>query len=99
MSKFYNKYFLIGFCTNILMFVVLNIIDYFVATNKYDPNRVLSHDTGPTWGVPFSMFGVFYIGFSSTALYLNIFIVILLSFIMGLIFKSVWSKLKVRSLR
>ena len=102
MNKIYNKYFIIGFCTNILIFVVLNIIDYFVAHYRYantNPNLLLSHDTGPTWGVPFSMFGVFYIGFSPIALCVNILLVIFFSFFMGYIFKFLLPKITSQGLK
>ena len=100
MNKVYSKHFVIGFCVNILIFVVLNIIDFVVAKNEYENSgEHLSHDTGATWGIPFSMFGVFYIGFSPIALCVNILLVIFFSFFMGYIFKFLLPKITSRGLK
>ena len=95
-----NKPFVFGFVFGIFLMIIANIIDYFVAHDRYAKyGPTISHDTGPDWGVPFTIYGNLYFDFSLGNLVWDIITIILFSLIAGFIFKFVCSKIKARNLR
>jgi hypothetical protein len=53
MSKVYDKAFKVGFLCNILLFVVLNIISFFVSRYKYANREIKFAPVGyPRWSFP-----------------------------------------------
>jgi hypothetical protein len=99
MDKVYNKAFKVGFCFNILIFLILNIISFVVSRNEHIRiwNKGIrfsgSNSDGPfLWGFPFKMF----LGselFRAEDLVINTFIIVGFGFILGFLFRFVWSKL------
>jgi hypothetical protein len=99
MFKLYDTAFKVGFCVNILIFTVLNINDYFEALAEDKRLKSIgisfSGSSGIAWGFPYDWIGFGLFGFSV----LNIVIIAFCGFILGLIFKFVWSKIAPKKLR
>ncbi len=96
---FKNKAFNIGFVLGIILFVFLQLYDHI---RNIRLEEKLSHLSGISisviwsWGLPFPMYywgRIFLIGIIG-----NIFAAIIFSFVLGLIFKLVWSKIKSQKL-
>ena len=88
MLKLYDTAFKIGFCANALIFVILNAVSYWVGRLKYKNSPIhFTPDLGFGWGFPFEM--TRYETFS-----LNILIIAVCGFIVGLFFRFVWSKFR-----
>ena len=86
MFKLYNTTFKVGFCVNILVFLILNSVSYWIERLKYENSLIhFTPDWGFNWGFPFDM--TRYETFS-----LNILIITVCGFIVGLIFRFIWSK-------
>ena len=85
MFKLYDMAFKIGFGFNILIFIVLNIVNYNRAIEKWARSEFSGYT--PIWGFPFYMahWGTFS---------LNILIIVACGFIMGLIFRFVWQMMR-----
>lgn len=93
MFKLYDKAFKVGFCFNILIFVILNIISCANAYYKDAQSGIhFSNYFGPSWGFPFEMTD--YVFFS-----VNIFIIAGCGFVVGLLFRYIWSKMGKQGLR
>ncbi len=99
MSKIYDIAFRMGVLFNVLLWTVLNIIDFFDARNDflYWEYRGLkfSHVGDFIWGVPFPMFRESML-WNSRALVLNSVIYVACAFFFGFLFKFVWSKISSR---
>ena len=92
MSKLYNKAFKVGFCVNILIFVILNIISFIVSYNKYMNRETKFFPSGYSWGVPFELHRYFIghpsdIGFSLEGTVLNTIVIASCGFALGLLFR------------
>ena len=102
MYKVYDRAFKVGFCANILIFVILNIISLIVAI--YESQKTLRLELYVVdsclyqdWGFPLEMSNCF--GLNPYSIIINIFFIVICGLILGLIFRFVWSKIKARSLR
>lgn len=103
-NTFYNKAFKIGFWTNILLFGVLNYLNYLMAFNEYLNRKIRFSVDGYVCGFPFRIYEhiIAYpnrIGFVFEGIVLNIFIAVVCGFIMGSIFKFIWSKFTSKKLK
>ncbi len=101
MSKIYNNAFKVGFLCNILLFVVLNTVSRNVSYNEYiNSGTYQSHFGEYSWGFPFEMYryypGYFVDGFTPKGVILNTFVIGFCGFVVGLLFKFIWSKLSSR---
>lgn len=100
-TSFWNKTFIVGFLTGMLMIIVLNLLSVMNANDCQTCN--------PKFGFPFSFYErvftkcnsapdrsadieCFIWYFSSPKLVANILIAIIFSFIVGLIFKFIWEE-------
>jgi hypothetical protein len=95
--KLYDTAFKIGFVFNILIFVGLNFISYKRAIIEEKQLLASGIDLspcciGPSWGFPFDM-----TRFETFSL--NFVIIAFCGFIVGLIFKFVWSKFTSKQLK
>src|SRR3712207_321621 len=90
--------FKIGFWSGIFLFVVLNLLSYELSRHKYDTLPIKFADAGGyEMGFPFTLyvwsFGYpFNFYFVWSGLIADILIALVFSFVLGLIFKFVWSK-------
>lgn len=101
MSKlFKNKPFKYGFILGIVLSLIIQLftyVDYLVSRERLIHLSGINIDVIWYWGLPFP---IFYGGdFILRGLIGNILVAIIFSFIIGLIFKFVWSKISVRRLR
>lgn len=56
MFKLYNTAFKVGFCINLLVFIILNSVSYWVERWKYENELIhFTPDWGFGWGFPFDM--------------------------------------------
>lgn len=99
MFKIYDTAFKVGFCVNILVFAVLNVVSYFEALAEDKRLKSIginfSGSFGIAWGFPFEWIGYGLFGFSL----LNIVTIAFCSFTLGFVFKFVWSKIAPKKLR
>ena len=93
--KLYDTTFKIGFGLTVLAFVILNILSYQNAVAEIKDWKSSGIDFGemqPIWGFPFDMTNPFIFA-------VNTLIIVVCGFIVGLIFKLVWSKFQEKSLK
>lgn len=95
MFKLYDTAFKIGFGLTVLVFVILNIISYlkvvgWTLDNKFSGDVTL-HGS-PLWGFPIEMNVLL-------GLVINFLIIAFCSFLVGLIFRFIWSKFQEKSLK
>lgn len=95
MFKLYDTAFKIGFGITVLVFVILNILNYLseIAQIKLWKSSGIDFGEGkPIWGFPFDMTNPYTFA-------VNILIIVVCGFIAGLIFKFVWSKFTSKQLK
>jgi hypothetical protein len=92
-----NRAFQIGFCLSILAFLYLNLFSYI---NRYELVRL--EITGPSWGYPLYLVtadGMWNSEIEIFGILFNLIFWLVCSFIIGLTFKLIWSKLSANKLR
>lgn len=102
MSNFFNKQFLFGFIVGILTMIFLNI--YQIYGMKHPP----CHHCMDGFGFPFSFYTEMHApfvedkgvtGYSILGIVLNIIVTLIVSFIVGSLFKFAWSKIASQKLK
>lgn len=93
--ELYDIAFKIGFIFTVLVFAVLNLINYFNSVAKEKHSIQFSNYLGPQWGFPFPMVNHSgYSGIEPFSFALNIAICLICGYVFGLILRFVWKKLR-----
>jgi len=93
MSKIYNKAFKVGFCINILIFVILNFISFIVSSNEYANRKIKFAPSGYSWGFPFGWDEIFLDSMFVRGGMLNFLVMIFCGFILGFLLKPILSEI------
>lgn len=103
MSKLYNKAFKVGVWFSISLFVISNVISFFISRNEYMNKEIHFADAdGYSWGFPFEMyrFSIGYPysedGFTLDGTIINTIVLTTCSFILGFSFRFISSKIAAR---
>jgi hypothetical protein len=105
-----NKSFLInpfrlGFLSGVVIFIVIHLYNFLVVINgeSYVSSKGVSMHISYRFGLPFAIYE--WSGYSTkstfylTGLLGDVFTVVVFSFLLGLIFKSIWSKISSRRVK
>ena len=89
-----NKAFMIGFASGIFSSIIIQLTayaHYVISKNNFTNPSGMNIDMVWRWGIPFPIF--YGESFNAGGLIGNTLVAIVFSFILGLIFKFVWSKI------
>lgn len=103
MSKIYDSAFKIGVIFSILVFLILNFISFVISQRDYYASGIsgFAH-SGYSWGFPFELYRNYFgyphneIGFTGQGVVLNAFVLVFFSFVIGFLFRFVWSNASAR---
>lgn len=96
--KLYDTAFKVGFGLTVLVFVILNLISYFTTEDEF-VKRGFNPPIGAKWGFPLAVANHSGWEIEPLSFSINVFIIVGCGFIIGLIFKFVWSKFREKSLK
>jgi hypothetical protein len=93
MSKIYDKAFKVGFCINILIFVIVNFISFIVSRSEYANRQIKFADSRYSWGFPFNWDEIFLDSMFIRGGMLNFIVMIFCGFILGILLKPILSEI------
>jgi hypothetical protein len=96
---FQDNSFNTGFWSGLILFALFNFLSYISALHTYDTRPIKISGGGYEFGFPFTMYGIsggypIVEAYSWSAITANILTTLVCSFVIGLVFKLIWSNVR-----